>query len=89
MFNLTPEMLQKGLLAMGIAAGNLKLIEPETKQVVARFFMAAVASGNVNEFVRTKLEAALAPPPPQTVTAQARVVARGEFDDDKPPRRRR
>ena len=87
----TPEMLQKGLMGLGIAAGQFKNLDPEVKQALARFAMAAVASGDANGYLKERLhwidERENAPPkPPPDKRAEARVVATAEFVEDEPPR---
>lgn len=91
LFNLTPELLQKGLTSLGIAAGQAKHIDEETKSMASRFAMRALASGDLNGYLKEALRYVEArdnaPPAPRTATA--RVVAQGELVDDEPPVRRR
>jgi len=90
----TPEMLQKGLTALGIAAGQWKDIEPDTKKALVRFFMAAFASGDANAFIKERLgwiEARDLEPAPAGPArrATARVVSvEGEFDEGPAERSR-
>lgn len=85
-FQFTPEMLQKGLMSIGLAAGQIKLIDDEVKAQLARLVMRAVASGNANEFLKERLgwieERENAPepePPPKNVRVTSRVIR----DEDK------
>jgi hypothetical protein len=91
---LTPELLQKGLMGLGIAAGQLKNVDEATKKALGRFFMAAVASGDVNGYVRERLqwleERDREPVrPASSVRVTSRVVTpEGEFDDGPEPARK-
>jgi hypothetical protein len=89
LFNLTPELLQKGLTGLGIAAGQIKQLDEETKAAAGRFAMRALGSGDLNRYVKEALayvEARdQAPPRPKRATA---TVVTGEFEDGTPPRRR-
>lgn len=89
LFNLTPELLQKGLTGLGIAAGQLKQLDEETKAAAGRFAMRAMASGNLNRYVKEALAYVEArdnePPRPKRATA---TVVQGEFDDEPSPRRK-
>lgn len=90
-FNLTPEMLQKGLTGLGIAAGQIKQLDEETRAAATRFAMRAIGSGDLNTYVKQALlyveDRDKQPPRPQRATA--RVVAQGELEDDPPARPRR
>jgi len=54
-FTLTPELLQKALTGLGIAAGQLKQFDDETKKALGRFFMRALGSGDANAYVKEAL----------------------------------
>jgi hypothetical protein len=88
--NLTPELLQKGLTHLGIAAGQIKQLDEETKAAAGRFAMRALSSGDLNQYVKDALayveERDNQPPRPKRATA---TVVTGEFQDDEPPARQR
>jgi hypothetical protein len=91
LFNLTPEMLQKGLTGLGIAAGQLKQLDEETRSAASRFAMRALGSGDLNQYLKDALlyveERDRQPPRPSRATA--RVVEQGEFVEDTGPKRGR
>ena len=89
LFNLTPELLQKGLTGLGIAAGQIKQLDEETKAAASRFAMRALGSGDMNGYLKEALryvEERDKPSKPRQATA--RVVEQGELIDDEPPPRR-
>ncbi len=83
-FNLTPELLQKGLTGLGIAAGQLKQLDEETKSAASRFAMRALGSGDLNGYLKEALMYVEARDrqPPRPKRATARVVQEAEFLDD-------
>jgi len=88
-FTFTPELLQKGLTALGVAAGQLKHFEPATKLAVGRFLVRAFASGNANAFIQEQLgylerRDEEPPPPARAVKVTATFVE--EDDPDQPAR---
>lgn len=90
-FNLTPEMLQKGLTGLGIAAGQIKQLDEETRAAASRFALRALGSGDLNQYLKEALayveERDRQPPRPSRATA--RVVEQGEFVEDSGQKRRR
>lgn len=97
-FRLTPELLQKGLTALGVAAGHLRNIDEETRLALGRLVVQAAMSGNANAFLKERLrwiderENEPGPAAPaRTVRATARAVpVEAEFEDDHPtPRKTR
>lgn len=96
-FRLSPELLQRGLTALGVAAGHLRNIDEETKRALGKLALQAAMSGNANAFIKERLrwiderETEGEPAPaPRTVRATSRAVpVEAEFVDETPPRRRR
>lgn len=89
LFKITPELLQKGLTSLGIAAGQLKHIDEDTKKALGRFAMAAMASGDTNGYVKERLawleQRDREPPAPsgKTVRVTSRVMpVEGDFVDE-------
>jgi hypothetical protein len=82
--NLTPQLLQKGLTGLGIAAGQIKQLDEETRAAASRFAMRALGSGDLNQYLKDALayveERDRQPARPQRATA--RVVEQGEFVED-------
>lgn len=83
----TPEMLQRALTGLGVAAGQLRQIDDETRALAARFFVRAVGSGNFNAYVQKALrsleESELDTPPARPTRVSSRPVeAQGHFIDD-------
>lgn len=86
-FTITPEMLQKGLTGLGIAAGQLKQnpLDDEAKELLRDFALRAFASGDATAYVKDALryvEARDRPPAPSTTRATARVVGSVEVLGD-------
>ena len=97
-FRLTPELLQKGLTALGVAAGHLRNIDEETRRGIAKLAVQAAMSGDANRYLKERLrwidERENEPepaPPPRNVRATARAVpVEAEFvEDGERPRPRR
>lgn len=99
-FHLTPELLQKALTALGVAAGHLRNIDEETRRGIAKLAVQAAMSGDANRYLKERLrwiderESQPEPaPPPRNVRATSRTVPmEAEFveDSDQPrPRRPR
>ena len=98
MLPFSPQLLDLALEKLGVAAGQLKAIDGETKGLLAHFFMKALKSGNANAYIKTRLrwmdgfdkgEAPAATREPPAVKVTSRVVVEGELVDEGPERRRR
>lgn len=91
-FQFTPELLQRGLTMLGVAAGQLKHLQPETKLAVGRFIVRAFASGDANAFIQRELgrieHEEAEPEPPPRPARPVRVTATF-VEDDSPPRKAR
>lgn len=87
-FTLTPELLQKALTGLGIAAGQLKQFDAETKQALGRFVLRALGSGDANGYVKERLEwledrdQPAVEPPPRPARSR-RTVVDAQFVDGR------
>lgn len=81
-FTLTPELLQKALTGLGIAAGQLRHFDEETKKALGRFFMRALSSGDANGYVKTALG--------RLERIERQEAGEGDYEPERrPPARRR
>lgn len=89
---ITPDLFEMGLARFGIAAAQLKAIDPDTRKAFVRLIMTAVGTGDANGYLKERLawiEARDSEPPPIPTRVVTSKVVEGSFEGEPLPRKRR